>query len=569
MDESIINSVLEHNNIVDVIGSYIPLKRAGSNYKARCPFHEEKTPSFMVSEKKQIFKCFGCGKAGNVITFVRDYEKISFLEAVKKLAARAGIAIKETKGAKAKSGKIDLIYKIYSLAAAYYRENLEKHGEAALRYLENRHISRKTIEKFGIGYALDGYGGLKNYLLKNNINSKILMQTGLFKKGNNDLYDAFRDRIMFPIHSINGKVVAFGGRILHENQPGGKYINSPTTEIYTKGKELYGLYLTRYEISKKGFALICEGYLDFLRLYEAGFTNVVASLGTALTDSQINLLSRYTNNFYMIYDGDFAGIKAAVKAAGNVIINGFTPKIITLPEKEDPDSFLLKFGKEEMSKKIENAVTLTTFLNRNKLLKLETKEKIEQLLELAEEIEDEIARELFIKDIAAEFRLSESALFSKLKPRKKKKTTTAEEVRLEKYPEERNLLKLILNDGTLYKKVASEIKSDYFFSKSYKEIYEKISENEKNLRNISGLINEMENEETKSIFAEMLLEEIPNMNFDEIINSVKLRKYNSDLENINEQIRNNADNSELYKAKKELKKKILSLNKKVVNRTLY
>jgi len=568
MDESVINSVLEHNNIVDVIGSYIPLKRAGSNYKARCPFHEEKTASFMVSEKKQIFKCFGCGKAGNVITFVRDYEKISFLEAVKKLAVRAGIPIKETKGFKIKRSKNELIYKIYSLTATFYRENLKLHGKVAMRYLENRRISQKSIDKFGIGYALDSFSGLKNYLLKNSINSKILEQTGLFKKNNNDIYDAFRNRLMFPIHSVNGKVVAFGGRILQKDQSGGKYINSPTTEIYTKGKELYGLYATRYEISKKGFALICEGYLDFLRLYESDFTNVVASLGTALTDSQINLLSRYTNNFYMIYDGDFAGIKAAVKAAGNVVKNGFSPKIIILPEKEDPDSFLLKFGKEKLEGKISKALGLTAFLKQNKSLKLESKEKIEQLLEIAGEIEDEIARELFIKEISTEFGLSESALLTKIRP-KRKRNKVVEDIGLEKFPEERNLLKLILNDSSLHKKVALEVKSDYFFVKSYKEIYEKISEHADNLQKFSGLIDEMESDETKSLLAELLLEEVREMNIEEVLSSIKLRKYKRELDDINREIRNNTDNLELYKAKKELKKKILSLHKKVVNRTLY
>ena len=239
MERSQIDRILELNNIIDVIGSYFPLKKSGSNYKALCPFHQEKTPSFLVSEKKQIFKCFGCGKSGNVITFVQEYEKLSFMETIKKLAARVGITISESPQAKKKHSRVELIYKVYELADFYFRKNLEQHGSFARNYLKEREITEKTIEEFGIGYALNSRNGLMNYLRKNQINEKILPRTGLFGQGESGVYDIFRERLMFPIHNTAGRVVAFGGRLLHEDQKGGKYINSPTTEIYTKGEELY------------------------------------------------------------------------------------------------------------------------------------------------------------------------------------------------------------------------------------------------------------------------------------------------------------------------------------------
>ncbi|MBN1948481.1 MAG: DNA primase, partial [Candidatus Cloacimonetes bacterium] len=250
MDRAIIDNVLERTNIIEVIGSYFPLSKSGANYKALCPFHEEKTPSFLVSERKQIYKCFGCGKSGNAISFVMDYEKVSFWEALKKLAARVGITLEENRTDKKKQTRQELIYNIYALARDHYRQNLQEHGQFARNYLRQRSISEETSSHFELGFALDSFGALKNYLLKNSINEKIMLKSGLFSQGERGLYDVFRNRLMFPIHSVTGQVVAFGGRNLQDDQKGGKYINSPTTDIYTKGNELYGLHITRFNIQK-------------------------------------------------------------------------------------------------------------------------------------------------------------------------------------------------------------------------------------------------------------------------------------------------------------------------------
>jgi DNA primase len=569
MDRSDIDRILEMNNIVDVVSSYIPLKKAGSNYKARCPFHEEKTASFVVSEKKQIFKCFGCGKGGNALTFVQDYEKISFPEALQKLAQRAGITITTTRVSKEKQSRRDLVrdlvYKIYRLTAAYYQDNLFKHGQFAMEYLQNRKISEETIKKFEIGYALDSHGGLKNYLLKNSINDQILPSTGLFTGNNNDL---FRNRLMFPIHSSTGKVLAFGGRVLLENQGGGKYINSPTTDIYTKGNELYGLFVTKHDISRRDQALIAEGYTDFLRLYENGFTNSVASLGTSLTDSQIKILSRFTNNFLLVYDGDKAGRKAAVRAASNIIKNGYTAKIVNLPQTDDPDSFLLKNGPEKLQKLFTDSQPLTEFLLEDTILNMDKRAKLNELIEILNEIEDDIARELLVQEIATTFKVSESAIFSKIRLRRKREKEPQMQT-MEKFGEERELLINILNDSMYYKKVAQEIDSSYFLSEKYKKIYEIVAEHLEKMGQIPSLLETIEDEAIKNAIAELIMADPPKAQIEDVISGLKLRKYQIDLKQINDQILSNPKDMDLFQKKNELKKKIIGLNKKVVRKTLY
>lgn len=567
MDQRIIEAVIENNNIVDVIGSYFPLKKTGSNYKARCPFHDEKTASFIVSEKKQIFKCFGCGKGGNVIHFVQEYEKLSFWEALQKLASRAGIVLQQTTVNTNKRNRRDLIYTIYKLAGDFYSNNLFKYGDFALKYLSERGFSNETIQKFRIGYALDGFNALKNYLIKNKINEKILPHTGLFTSNGSDL---FRNRLMFPIQDHMGKIVAFGGRILQETQTGGKYVNSPTTEIYTKGKELYGLFLTKYEIQKKNAVLICEGYTDFLRLYEHGFQNCVASLGTSLTDNQINLLSRYANNFHLIYDGDKAGRKAAIRAASNVLKQGCKAFIIQLPEDADPDSFLRENDRNALEKLIGNALTLPKFLKQDKRLNLEERTKLDVMIEVLNEMNDEISRELFLKEISEVFGVSEHAIRTKMK---KINSAPIEKIpqiiALSKHEDEKILLGMILNDKFLYKKVAQEIDSTYFFTDAYKRIYNIIREHIEKMNQISGLLDYTEDEFLKNKITELMMLPVANTSAAEIINNLKLRKFQIELKNINARIRENPKDRDLLSQKNELKKKILKLDKRKVTKTLY
>ncbi|MBT4332251.1 MAG: DNA primase, partial [Candidatus Cloacimonetes bacterium] len=503
MDQHLIDEILERNDIVDVINSYIPLKKTGSNFKARCPFHDEKTASFVVSPQKQIYKCFGCGKGGNVITYVQDFEKISFPEALRKLASRAGITVKQSMQSKNKDSKRDLIYKIYELTTGFFYKNLVEHGSSALEYLAERDITDETIKKFKLGFALDSFGGLRNYLFKNDINEKILPTTGLFTAKNTDL---FRDRIMFPIHSASGKVVAFGGRKLNEDKLGGKYINSPTTDVYTKGNELYGLFDTKYTISKKDHVLICEGYTDFLRLYENGYTNSVASLGTALTDSQISVLSRFTENIYMLYDGDGSGRKAAIRAAGRVLGKGCNVKIIGLPEEHDPDSYIRNNGAASMQKMIDKAKPIAEFLKDDDVIGVDKKGKLSVLFDILNEIEDEVAQELLIQDITETFGLSGHAVSSKIRKKRrtfKKEQETTEVPKMEQFTEERDIILLIINNQSLYKKVAQEIDSSYFLTEKYRKIYKIMSEQIEDMDNIPALISKIMEEDIRNLLTEL------------------------------------------------------------------
>ncbi|MBN2829135.1 MAG: DNA primase, partial [Candidatus Cloacimonetes bacterium] len=378
MEAALIEEIRQANNIIDVVGSYIPIKRSGSSFKAQCPFHDDTHPSMMISDKKQIFKCFVCGKGGNVFTFVQEYEHISFIEAVKKLAERVGIKVEEDKKTQIVRTKNQLLIAVYDEAKSYFVENLNKFGESVINYLEKRGISRQVIKNFDIGYALDSYGGLKGHLLNKHFGTDILKASGLFGNNENGYFDLFRERLIFPIHSSTGKVVAFGGRKLNDEQPGGKYINSPTTAIYTKGKELYGFFLTKFDISKKGFAIICEGYMDFLRLYSTGYTNCVASLGTALTDDQLKLLKQFTSKLYMAYDGDDAGLKAAIRGSIISISQNYRPYIIELPTGEDPDSYLLKNGVESFNELIDKALPFIDFYASSSKIKLDKKARIDE-----------------------------------------------------------------------------------------------------------------------------------------------------------------------------------------------
>lgn len=569
MDKSQINEIISRNNIVDVISSYIPLKKSGNNYKARCPFHDEKTASFTVNESKQIFKCFGCGKGGNVITFLMEYEKISFIESMKRLARRVGMSVQSSPASKYKNSKRDLIYKIYQLANGHFQDNLKKHGGLAQRYLQQRQLSQQTIEEFQLGYALDSFGALRSYLLQNEINSKILGQTGLFGNGSKGIYDLFRQRLMFPIHSSSGNVIAFGGRVLDSEQSGGKYINSPTTDIYQKGTELYGLFKTKYQISKQDQALVCEGYMDFLRLYENGFDNAVASLGTALTENQIKLLSRFSQKFYMLYDGDMAGRKAAIKAAGNVLKQGYEARLIILPPEYDPDSYLAAFGKEKLEELISRAPNLLDFLEKDSSLGLSRKEKLEFLIDILKNSEDELSKELLAKEIAETFGISQATITAKARTRKKRSFAEKREKPENLYSEERLLIKLLVSEPTNIKKVAKTLKSDYFFSELYSKIYEVLIDKMDEVDNINVLLGELEDEQIRNTLTDILIEDTPSTSLEDVASSLKIRQLKKELQQINLQIQNGEMSDSLLQRKAEIKREIINFGKKIVTRILY
>jgi len=567
LDNNLIDEIRRSNDIVDVIGGYIALKKAGNSYRGLCPFHNDSHPSLNVSQQKQIFKCFACGKAGNVFTFVQEYEKLSFIEALKKLAERSGITIPDRDKTKVVSTKRELLLQIYRLAKDFFVNNLFEHGQQVLDYLKERQISPETAKSLELGYALNSNSGLKNYLLKQGINPNILKESGLFGVYQGNVTDQFRERLMFPIHSNTGEVIAFGGRLLSSTTEGGKYINSPGTELYTKGRELYGLFKTKYDIGKADSALVCEGYMDFLRLYENGITNSVASLGTALTEDQIYLLGRYTQNIFMLYDGDLAGQKAALRAGLLILSKGFNPHIVVLPENEDPDSFLVKYGKEALLDFVTHAKNLIIFIAENEQLDIQPKEKIEQLADAIRQVKDPIQRELLIKETAETFHISEGSIKQKINmsSRPESRETTYQDDS-DANPEEHYLLALALKDKNNYIYLAQELSSDYFFNQEYKQIYKYLTDQDRTdeLDEPARLLDQIEDNALREQLADLLLEDLTGMSFEDTLLQVTVRKLQFDLGQMDKRIAAEPHNLELFKQKAVLLQQLKHITKNMV-----
>ena len=350
----VIDEVVSRSDIVDIISGYIKLKKNGSSYVGLCPFHNEKSPSFSVSPGKQLYHCFGCGVGGNVITFVMEYENYTFLEAVKYLADKAGMQLPETSYSEEEKKNRDLkakLLEINKIAATYYYHQLKaENGKIGLSYLQKRGLSDTTINRFGLGYAGQTGNALYQYLKSKGYDDALLKETGLFtyERG---IHDKFWNRVMFPIMDINNKVIGFGGRVMGDAKP--KYLNSPETKLFDKSRNLYGLNAAR--ISRKSNMIICEGYMDVISLHQAGFTNAVASLGTALTPGHAALIRRYVQEVYLTYDSDGAGTRAALRAMPILRDAGITAKIIRMEPYKDPDEFIKNLGAEKFEERIASA----------------------------------------------------------------------------------------------------------------------------------------------------------------------------------------------------------------------
>jgi DNA primase len=334
-----------------VVGEFVKLKKRGTNYLGLCPFHNEKSPSFTVSPAKEIYKCFGCGKSGNTITFLMEHEKYNYVEALRWLAARYNIEVEETETSAEQKQLVqtaDSLYIINSFAAKFFTNSLfntEEGNTIALSYLKERGFREQVIEKFQIGYNPDSRDKLTKELLANQFNKELLPKTGLVSLRNGEeLVDNYRGRIIFPIHGNTGKVIGFGARVIGKSDRGPKYINTPENEVYSKSKILYGSYFARTAIDKAGECLLVEGYTDVVSLHQAGIENVVASGGTSLTTDQLRLIKKYTNNLTIIYDGDSAGVKAALRGLDMALEESLNVRLVLIPDNEDPDSYVNKVG---------------------------------------------------------------------------------------------------------------------------------------------------------------------------------------------------------------------------------
>lgn len=359
--DDVIEEVRARNDIVDVISQYVTLKKKGANYFGLCPFHNEKSPSFSVSPGKQMYYCFGCGAGGNVITFIMEYENYSFGEALKYLADRAGITLPEAEDSKEARAQRDLkntLLEINRLAANYFYYQLKQpQGRPGYEYLKNRRLTDETITHFGLGFANKTPDDLYRYMRLKGYDDSILKETGLFFIEERGARDKFWNRVMFPILDVNNRVIGFGGRVMGDGEP--KYLNSPETKLFDKSRNLFGLNFARK--SREKYLLICEGYMDVIAMHQAGFTNAVASLGTAFTAQHALLLKRYTDQAVLTYDSDGAGIRAALRAIPILKEAGISAKVLNMKPYKDPDEFIKNLGREEFQKRIDEAVNSFLF----------------------------------------------------------------------------------------------------------------------------------------------------------------------------------------------------------------
>lgn len=527
-----IQEVLDRINIVDLISGYVNLKRMGVNHKGLCPFHSEKTPSFVVSETKQMFHCFGCGAGGNAIKFYMDIESKSFPEALRDLAEKNGITIEEV-NLTPEEDKRKKQYKRYlainKLAAEYFKHFLHntQEGKKGLEYLKNRKLSNELIEKFNLGWAEDSWQNLKNFLNSKNISDEELYRLGLLSKNQDGsrYFDKFRGRIIFPIQDVNGNYIAFGGRIIGEGEP--KYLNSPDTPVYNKGKHLYALNNAKHEIRKRDYALLVEGYMDVLICHQFGIENATASLGTALTPEQVKLLMRFTIECKVAYDGDNAGEKAAVRAFEILAEAGMKTQAIQFPDGADPDEYLLKYGAENFEKLIEKAehpviFKLDYLIPSGELNISEKNNIIAQVSEDVFKVKSTILRDYIVKQISVKLGLQEDLVRSELNLlfRNRKNRNTQPEIKKpslkeKKYKKEHIFLLQKIKDNPSLITEVEKRGGSCLFPEDLEDIYIYFTNGDnhdtiKNLRNsydelVSGiLLHEFDYEDENKAFFEIL-----------------------------------------------------------------
>ena len=494
--EEIIDEVREKNDIVDVISPYVRLTKRGANYVVLCPFHNEKTPSFSVNTGRQSFHCFGCGVGGNSISFVMKYENLTFTEAIKQMADRVGINLPEEHDNPESGRRADLrtrLFEIYKEAAKFYYFQLRgDYGEYPMSYLKGRGLTDKTINDFGLGYALKSSNALYNYLKSKGYSDELMIKAELvvFKEGRG-IFDMFWNRVIFPIMDINSKVIAFGGRVMGEGEP--KYLNSKETDIFNKRRNLYGLNFAKH--SRKSYMLLCEGYMDVIALHQAGFTNSVASLGTALTEEQARLIARYVKEVMITYDSDGAGVKAALRAIPILKSAGIRTKILKLAPFKDPDELIKNSGYEEFEERIKNAENSFNFelSNIEKGFDLSEPEgKTEFLNKVAERLtdfEEELERENYIAAVAEKYFVSKETLTKLVnkiggareireaykdageKIKRNNKINTADEGLLKT---NRFLLSIIADKPELYLRIKDIVSAKDFVTSLYKDVADRI-----------------------------------------------------------------------------------------------
>ena len=505
ISEEILEKIKSQNDIVDVISERVRLRKAGRNFTGLCPFHNEKTPSFSVSQEKQIYKCFGCGEAGNVISFVMKERNLPFIEAVKYLANRANIPLEMNNGEKSITAKKkDLLYRVNVEAAKFFFSNL-MNNQNAKEYFFNRGIKEETIKKFGLGFANDSWNSLMFYLRKKGVNDILLEEAGLISvnKEKGRKYDRFRNRVMFPVFDYQGKVIGFGGRVLDDSKP--KYLNSPETLVFQKGTNLYGLnFALKHNMNERYFVIV-EGYMDLISLHQYGITNVVASLGTALTINQARLLKRYADKVVISYDADMAGQMATLRGLEILRTAGFDVRVLSIPQGKDPDEYVRSNGREAFLKLVNSAEPLIDYRIKKAEDGIDFKNSqslilyAKRIMEIISDL-DPVEKDVYIKKASENTGIKEQTLYDILKSKMKDNRennfrNNKEEDGSKLYVEpgflkaERAILKIMLENKEYLQYIEERISENDFILLEHKEIFTVIMlAKGENINNIDSFI---------------------------------------------------------------------------------
>ncbi len=510
-------------DIASVVGRYVKLKSSGQNLKGLCPFHKEKTPSFTVNPAKSVFHCFGCGKGGDIFTFLMEIEGLTFPEALQRLADETGVNISPIKesgitSVKGHITKTDAL-RIHEIATQYYYDQMKKNPRA-IEYFKSRNLTSETVMDFRLGYAPEGWSNFIDYAASKNIKSEKLVDCGLAVSSSQDSapYDRFRNRIIFPVFDISGHPIAFGGRCV-DNEDKPKYLNSPETILYRKNRVLYGLHKSRTSIKEKGFAVFVEGYMDFLSLYQSGIHNVVATSGTALTEEQGRIIRRFTTKVVLVFDGDSAGVTAAERAIFLLAPNNLDIRVFILPKEKDPDSYIQEYSAENFIENIEKSVDAVNFILNRIKEKYDTRTAtgksaaVQHIIPFIKSTTDAITRAEFVKQIAEQLDVREQLIYSKLRNKKQVKDQEFQiqpDNNAERFleTEEGSFLHILVNKPELIKYAEKHIPVETFTDQFSKKLYLLILENYRENLSLQGIIDLTDDAETKAILSLMLIKDI-------------------------------------------------------------
>lgn len=518
----VIDRVRDAANIVDVISQYLDLRKRGQNFVGLCPFHNDTRPSLYVSPAKEIYKCFACGAGGNVFTFLTEYDKIGFVDAVKQLGDKYGIEVRLSGAVQAKD-YFTKLYEIHDYAANYFHKRLfSGEGKKVIKYLTERGLTTDTIKKFKIGLTSTGWDDLLNKVKAQNYTNDIIEKSGLFTKTDKGIFDRFRNRIVFPISNHSGKVIAFGGRALDKDEPA-KYLNSPDTALYHKSNVLYGMHLSRQAIREQGAVFLVEGYMDFIQLYQAGIENVVAASGTALAERHVQQIKKFTNRVFLTYDGDQAGTDAAIRAGYLLYQGGVEPLIVEVPAGIDPDDWIMENGAEALLQGAESAVSLIDFQINSKnvesISSAEQSQFVNNILFAIAGIGDSIIRNSILKNISQRLQIDENELLQRLKREQSRQRTRVQYDNTDKeQPLEFSsliqkaqliLVKLLASDDPQIRQVVRDNIDLNLFSESVLKklaeillpLYDEIK--------FSSIVDQFDNKQERELVTKLLMEDKP------------------------------------------------------------